>query len=187
MCSCLRQSLSEYDTQYQSPYQTDRQGSVTCPSMTAFCRPVKAVFGHMRGKTGQKEKMWSDWWQEGRRSWQFYSSVNPTFDPTDTHFNTNLSPPTATNTHFQSSHTISPNLFLYYFSSKYTDFRCFHLSLSFILHPSTCHVPHPRLTLPVRGEPQAAVWESGEAALKFLQQWLWQNQTFSLAQTNRLK
>lgn len=121
--------------------------------------------------TGKKEVM------------AFLQPVNPFLNPTDMHLNAYLSSPPATNTHTPQWSKANKSEDLYWLT-KYINFAFLFVLILLLYSPTS---PTASLLYPVRGEPQTAVWESGEATLKFLKQRLWQNQAISLPQTNGLK
>ena len=184
--SCRALSLSEYNTPYQS---AENRQAVLCSTPIndgfLYTRKSSVWAWERENKTKKKEKAFKP--VTGRLEvTAVLQPVNLFLNPADRHLKAYFSQPT--NTHTLS--TLWPINLKICWPLNLINKLCLFFPLS---HPSFCILPHlscpstPSRLLPVRGEPQAAVWESGEAALKFLQQRLWQNQACRLPQTNRLK
>lgn len=160
--------------------QINRQCSAALLSMMPFFLPQKDQGVRIREK---KDKVL--WLVTGRQEVIAVSQpVNSFLNPINMHFK--HMPLTTynqkhTHAHHSSLKSLNPETRSLHILINKFNFSWSALTLSTSVTPPALSLLHP-----VRREPQAAVWEYRETALKFLKQRLWQNQTISLPEANRL-
>lgn len=158
--------------------QINRRAAEHCLSMMPFFLPEKDQGVRIRKK---KDKVL--WLVTGRQEVIAVSQpVNSFLNPINMHFK--HMPLTTynqkhTNAHHSSLKSLNPET-----RSLHSLINKFHFSWSALTLPTSVTPPALSLLHPVRREPQAAVWEYRETALKFLKQR--QNRAISLPEANRL-